>query len=225
MKKLYNYTNTKNAKCVVDNGLVGIPIKEYPEINEKRKELKLNPIGEEKVWSCRSEPDGGSYLISVDFSEKKIKFTARGLQKRRLTYFTFDNIYYNVAKYTIGPPFVFDSSFYYTNNDSILTPKGEQYLVKVVPRMVDFEIPISYISSMEFIDKWWKKDIYVKLKLVKPLHMVEADNFALTFNREDEKDAVSIIDQINVIRRLIENDDRYDYITQLDETYDKQTIE
>lgn len=223
MKKLYNYTNTKNAKCIVDTGVVGIPFKEYPEINKKRKVLKLNPFDEEKVWGCDEAFDEGSYILSVDFSEKKIKFSPRGFQKKRLTFTIPGQLYFNVAESTVGYAQSFDDSFYF--NDGSLTLNGERYLVKVAPRIVDFVIPISYISSMEFIDKWWKKNIYVKLQFIKPLRVTETDNITLTFNREDEKDAVSIIDQINVIRRLIENDDRYDYITQLDETYDKQTIE
>lgn len=217
MKKLYNYTNTKNVKCVVVEGVVGFKIDDYP-INKMRKELKLDPIPNGKTWRCDELHKRGQYLISIDFQSKKLVFTPTHTQNISLWSIPSDT-YFNVKTAQVGKLQHFDSTYYdstyYLEYSEELNGEGKRVLTEVSVQMVDFEVPIKLISSMEFIDKWWKKNIYIKLNFIKSVF--SSESLTLTFERNDEKDANSILDRINIIRRMIEDEDRYDYIGELEE--------
>lgn len=206
MRKVYNYRNTSDINCVVKNGPIGFVYDDYPEIAEKRHNHRQNPITD-RTFRLDGY-DVSDYLLNVSFEEAKLKFEVNGSGNiTNVHRFIAFKWYHHVIEDRIYRYSRREGSSFFSYNGE-LTSKGKRLLVPVTIRCLGFATDISDISSMEFIDKWWKSHIYINLKFKTGLEPLE-----LQFNKEDRDDAQFVVDEINTIRRIIQSKEQEEILS------------
>lgn len=225
MKKIFNYRNTRDINCIVGESPLGFKLEEYPEINEKRELLRLDKLDlPTKVFVTTSYTDTTKYHVNSLFKEKKLKFTVNGSNKIKHPFLNRQH-YLDVESLSVGATRAFTGEGYTMyHNHNALNEKGKRYLYPVEMRVLNFDIEVSNITSMEFVSKWWKKHIYINFNLKHPLRTGKS-SFKLYFSKDDKEDAKFIVQEVDSMRRMIQTQEHEKVLERWEDDFNDELYE